>query len=411
MAHFNTTFAHGNGPYSRMVEWAIAVNDELEKRHEPRMQIVVPLVYGDRQIRIMREEIGNNVSPDFLAEHPDEIVLDRRQGELLHSLMFAEPAYADNLAMLVRDYHGVESDVQRHLDGERPLEYFDGRLVDIDLRDCKFQLGLNNRVQTGLPNQFYTAGGAGPFDELLERAIKDPRVTIDSEVMQRTIPIAQRMIANQRVIMSNDPGVFSYDGDRHRMAGEMFTPPFIHPPRLDDTDLPSEGIYLLMTGIDGVRESGMYDAVGELGLQIYAPPFSIEKLPKPIRGSAIALEPWQINNPSIVSQYARAGWSAVWLSHLSGKGFISPAYDKKDDPEMWLNERGMREFGLAAVIEDDPRAALEKSIELAEGVGRYNDRLKANYGTLDGIDYSAKAVVDFMQGLTTDYFDKKPLSV
>ncbi len=408
---FNTTFAHGNGPYSRTVEWAIAVNDEFERRGAPRQKFVVPLVYQDkdRQKRIMAEEIVNNVSPTFFEDHPDEIVIDRVQGDLLHGLMFHGTSYVNNLGILVRDYDGIEVGVQRHLGGVRELEYFDGRPVSIDLRDCQFQLGLNNRVQTGLPKQFYTPGGAGPFDELLERAIADPGVSIDSDAMRAVIPFARRMIADQIMIMSNDPGVFSYDAERPRGAGEIFTPPFIHPPKLDETELRGEGVYLMATGIDVIRESGMYDAVTDLGLQIYAPPFSIGGLPEKIRDQALPLAPNKVNNPSIVSQYARAGWSAVWLSHLSGKGFISPKYYFKDDPEMWLNERGMRKFGLAAVIDDDPKAALERSIELAGSVGRYNDRLQANYGTLDGIEYAARVVVDVLQGLNHDYYEVKPV--
>ncbi len=397
MGYINTTFAYGNGPYSRCVEWAIEVNNVREEKGLKRLQIIVPLVYPGRQERIMKEEIAINVSSDFIEKHPTEILLDRRQGELLAKLMFKGVDYGENLELLTKDYQNIENTIQEHLDGKREVETFDGLIYGVDLRDIELQLGLNNRMQTDLPNQFYTAAGAGPFDEVLERAISDSEVKFDREVMKAALPIARRMIEGQKLIMSNDPGVFSYDDKRKLRDNEMSTPPFIHSPKPDNTELPGKGIYLLMTGIDGVRESGMYGAVADLGMQIYAPSFSIKDLPEKVREKVIALGPSQINNPNVVAQYARAGWSTVWLSHLAEKGFLTPQYNKKDDPEMLFNERGIKKLRLGAIIGMDPKSALEEAIALAEETSAgFNKSLKEKYGTLDGIRYSAEAVVDYM---------------
>ncbi len=396
MGYINTTFAHGNGPYARCVEWAIEVNNVREKKGLRRLPIVVPLVYPGRQERIMNEEIGRNVSAGFLQQHPNEIWLDRKQGELLGRLLFKGSDYAKNLRLLATEYPKVESEMHRHLDGKRTVESLCGGVDRFDLRDVEFQLGINNRMQTGLPNQFYTAGAAGPFDELLEKAIADPEVGIDRESMERVLPIARRMIENQKIIFSNVPGVFSYDESRILRDNEVLTPPFVHTPKPDDTELPGRGVYVLMTGIDGIRESGMFDYVAELGMQIYTPEFSMGGLPKEVMGKAIALEPNQIMNPNIVAQYARAGWSSVWISQMAEKGFITPAYQKGDDPEMVFNHRVIKKFGLGAIIKDNPRATLEEAIELAQEVGKVNDELREKYGTLDGINYSAEKVVDWL---------------
>jgi|ETNmetMinimDraft_2_1059921.scaffolds.fasta_scaffold04054_4 hypothetical protein len=398
MGYINTTFAHGNGPFSRTLEWAIEVNNVREERSLSRSPIVVPLVYGDRQKIIMREEIKDNVSPDFLDEHPEEIILDEVQGNILNQLMFKGSDYAENLRHLANDYQDLEDALQRHLDQKRNLKYFDSKDVQIDLRDTEFQLGLNNRVQTDIKIQFYTAGGTGPFDEILERAILDNQIDLSIKAMQNAIPVAQRMIRNQRIVFSNDPGVFSYDRDREPRPNEIFTPPFIHPPKTDENKLSGEGVYVMMTGIDGVRESGMYDAVKDLGLQIYAPRFTIDSLPSGVKEQAIELKPSAISNKDIVTQYARAGWSSVWLSHMTNTGFISPEHDSRDDPEMEFNHRGMKMFELAAFMGDDARSALEQSIEIAKNVGEYNTRIINNYGTLDGIRYAAEIVVDYLEG-------------
>ncbi len=394
MRYIHTTFAHGNGPFSRCLDWAISVNDARERKGFERLPIVVPLVYPERQEKIIREEIGAINGSDFFEKHPDEILLDEQQGALLSQLMFKGNNYAENLACLIREYSGIEAEILRHLDGKRTLRNFaHGEIVDIDLRDAEFQLGINNRVQTELPHQFYSAGGAGPFDEILERAVYDKQVSLDKEILKAVLPIARRLMENQRIVFSNEPGVFSYDASRQKRDNEVSTPGFIHPPKPDTTPLPCRGIYLLMTGIDGIRESGLFDAVADFGMQIYVSRFSMNGLPEPMRAKAIALNPNQIHNPNIVAQYARAGWSTVWLSQMAEKGFITPPYQHQDDPEILFNQRGIVDLGLGVVMGDDPKSSLEKAIELSQNLIGYNQRLIDRYGTLDGITYASEIVV------------------
>lgn len=398
MGYINTTFAHGNGPFSRCTEWAIAVNDVREEKGLlERLPVVVPLVYPGKQQRITREEVEENVSGDFFEKHPDEIWLDRGQGELLEDLMFKGNDYGENLRVLAKDYWGVEDEMHKHLDGKRKLENFvSGEVEEFDLRDCELQLGLNNRMQTILPNQFYTAGGAGPFDEVLVRAIKEHGITLDKEAMRKVLPVAERMIQGQKIIFSNEPGVFSYDDSRVSRSNEISTPPFVHTPQPDNTELPEEGVYFLATGIDGVRESGIYSMLDDWGMKVYAPGFSIKGLPDGVKDKAIALNPSQINNPKIVAVYARAGWSSVWLSHLAEKGFITPPYQQNDDPEMLFNERGIERLSLGVVMRGDARESLERAVGLSKSVEEYNAGLIEKYGTLEGIRYAAEVVVGSM---------------
>jgi len=397
MEYINTTFAHGNGPYSRCVEWAIEVNNVREERKLERLPIVVPNVYGERQKKIMKEEIEGHISDTFFEEHPDEIWFDSVQGNLLMSLMFNSSDYSENLETLALEYGNVENKMKRHLDGERRLECFVNlEIRNFDMRNCKLQLGLNNRIQTGLPNQFYVSGGAGPFDEVLERAVEDDKININRNVVTKILPIARRMIENQKIIFSNEPGVFSYDDNRLARDNEEGTPPFIHSPKYDDTPLTKKGIYFLATGIDGIRESGIYDTISEFGLQVYVAKFSMNGLPDSVRLEAIELAPSKINNPNIVAQYARAGWSEVWLSHLTGKGFLTSPYQDKDDPEIKFNNKGIEKYGLGVIVGKNPKEDLDKAIKLASKVGEYNRSLLTRYGTLDGIRYAAERVVNVL---------------
>ena len=110
MEFINTTFAHGNGPYSRNVDLSLAVNEEFRKRRMNTLPIVVPLVYGDRQKRIMLEDFG-----DIIKKNPELILLDEFHGEVLRGLLFHEGTYQENLEAFLERYNsagfGADADI------------------------------------------------------------------------------------------------------------------------------------------------------------------------------------------------------------------------------------------------------------------------------------------------------------
>ena len=53
MEHILTTFAHGHGPYMRIIDLGIAINRALSRNGHKALPIIVPLAYGDVQKRII----------------------------------------------------------------------------------------------------------------------------------------------------------------------------------------------------------------------------------------------------------------------------------------------------------------------------------------------------------------------
>ena len=89
-------FLHGNGPYLRTLELALAVNDALEKRGFDRLGIIVPWVYKLRQYEIIKQNFRQ-----VLRRDPNEIVLDKNLGELLGPLFYNEEKFEDTLKQLL----------------------------------------------------------------------------------------------------------------------------------------------------------------------------------------------------------------------------------------------------------------------------------------------------------------------
>ena len=81
MRYIVTNFAYGTGPYLRTTELAIAVNNRLQRLGKERLGIIVPLVYGEKQIRVMREEFG-----EHQKAFPGEILFDEALGDIIRSV-------------------------------------------------------------------------------------------------------------------------------------------------------------------------------------------------------------------------------------------------------------------------------------------------------------------------------------
>ena len=88
MKHIQTTFAHGNGPFSRVVDLVIEYNNLREKNGLERLPAVFPLVPsyafkgkepGSRQKQFMKEVAEEAAGKEFIMEHPYEFLLDIKQ--------------------------------------------------------------------------------------------------------------------------------------------------------------------------------------------------------------------------------------------------------------------------------------------------------------------------------------------
>ena len=375
MTHIITTFAHGNGPYSRTIDLALAVNQRLKEK----MPIVVPLVYGDRQKKIIKEEHGES----------DLILFDEFYGKILYELFFKTGNYQENLEFLLKNQPSLEERLRNYLSGTLRTKTFDGKEVLVKGSDVSFELSHNPRVATGYENSFYTT--IGFFSQILHFAMSED-LGFDSSLLREVGEIAHKIEDDKTLHFMPEPFVFSYNGARKRWKNEIFTPPFIHVPKDNDEEV-QEGMYVMITGIDGLME--LFNQIGEFGMKLYCPPFV-----KDIKNADNGHTPDFVANPHIRYQFARSGWSSVWLSHMTGTPLITPAYVNGDDPEIYFNERTIEKLGLGVVFRENenPVEVLRRADSLRNRLEVVNQGLMYTYGTLDGIDYTADVIVAHLRG-------------
>jgi len=384
MEHMITTFAHGNGPYSRMVDLALAVNEEFEKRKWDKVPIVVPLVYGNKQKRIMQEDFG-----EVIRENPDLILLDEFYGGILSEMFYKAGHYQENLEFLIENQAKLEMKLRDYLSGTLKVETFVGEQKSVNGDDIEFEISHNPRVATGYENSFYTS--IVHFSELLERTRQEEILDFDPSILEEVGKIAHKIEDDKNVHFIHEPFVFSGDDPRGRWKDEIYTPPLIHFPKLNSEKI-DPGMYASVTGIEGLRQ--LFDRVNEFGMKVYCSPF-IEK----IEGADNRFGPELVSNENIKYQFGRTGWSTVWFSHLSETPLIAPAYTEGDDPEIYFNERTIGKLGLAAFFDGkkDPERVILEADDTRKNLQDVNRKLMERYKTLDGINYIANVIVDSLE--------------
>jgi hypothetical protein len=122
-------FLHGNSPYLRTTELAIAVNDLLEEKGMERMSIIVPWAYKLRQQKIMKRNFKN-----VIKKHPDEILLDENLGMLLKDVFYDGHNYNDWLEFFLKNNKSTENKIQEYFSNGLTAQNFKdkkGKLVDV----------------------------------------------------------------------------------------------------------------------------------------------------------------------------------------------------------------------------------------------------------------------------------------
>ncbi len=390
-----TNFAFGNGPYARAIDLAIDINSELVRKGDRKHQILVPWVfslYGDRQRRIIEEEFSAQFGKVITRE---DIILDKELGEFLGNIFYKGKDYQEDLANLVTNHAKNEQGFNERLKGKFKAVDLAGNEVTVNGDDIAFEVSHNPKVSTELKS-FYTT--IAPFSEILRETAKSVELGelkgFNLDTLMDAEVIANKIEHSQTIMFQPEPFVFSYKAGRGRPYNEIFTPPFIHLPEPNNKPI-DKGMYTMITGV-GDELGDLFNQVTKFGLKLYYPPFVKDTK---FEGDN-SYPPSIISNPNILYFYARSGWSSVWHPHMTETPLITPAYKQGDDPEIFFNEKTVKRLRLGVVFHptDDPKQVLKEADSLVPNYQEINRKLIGNYGTLDGVTYTARVVTDYLNG-------------
>ena len=386
MKYILTTFAEGNGPYVKTIGLTLAVNRELEERELEPFKIIVPHIYGEKQKRIIEEEFGKN----------KDIYLDEFQGRILKEVLFKGEHFQQNLEHLIEKHEPLQEKLFDYLNNSLSVTDLNGDEHKVKSSDISLELAHNPRFSSGLPLSFLITEGY--ISEILQRTIDDPYLSgqFNPNVLREAKEkVFDKSETNRSLSLMSEPAIFSFDKERKRLRGEIFTPPFSHLPKIDE-EFAENGIYVAVTGIEGLQD--LFDCVEEFGMKIYSN----------IDGIGERKHPGFITNPSIKYQFARSGWSSVWNGMFAGTPLITPPYQEGDNPEIYFNEKTLKELKLGVVYnKDNPADSLRLAEELRLELSSPNYSIMEHYGTRDGINYMANIITDYLEGKDLSQYKQK----
>jgi hypothetical protein len=366
-----TNFAHGFGPFTATTGIALDVGKKLGNNH----QVIVPLVYGDKQRRIIGEDYS-----EILEENPEAVLFDVNGGKLLDELFYKGDDYSESLESLVRDQEKVERQFQEHLVSAFPVETLSGKEITVNPKEIEFEITHNPRLVSGIFPSFYTT--IALFSELMKKSGEE-NLPFDKKLLRKVGGIASRIEFSSTNMYISKPSTF-----RVNDPDVTETPPIVRQIQTNDESVPI-GMYVNVTGIPGLDR--FCDKAKDFGLKLYSSPFGAE-----IEGSDRTHHPNFIANQNIKFHFARMGWSSVWRSHITETPLITLPYQTGDDPEMYFNESMTKELGIATFYDElrHPNEILSEAKSQIPYMKVINNSLREQFGTLDGIEYTARKIVE-----------------
>lgn len=330
---------YGNGPYLRCAEIALSVGGK----------IVMPLIYGDKQKRIMEEEFG----PDHGIE------FDEWLGKLIESISFKHESYSNWLLSWLEHVDQTQEDISKHI-SETYGSYF-------------LEIARSPIVNLGGQESFAVLFSRS--SEVLSRAIDEDTITIDKKLLKKAAERFKKLEDQFTCILITEPGTFPASG-----ADESV--PLTAKLKANQTEVNEQSVYVSVSGIPNQK----LDSI-------------MNKVDLPMLTNKDTL-PHVLADENVVFQVARSGWGACWMSLLTGTPLITPEYDPSDDPEIYFNNKRIEELGIGVVHKGELISELLPELpKMKKSIEEYRSGLEEKYGTLDGAELTAKNIL----ALTTSH--------
>lgn len=380
MKYIILNFAYGFGPPLRTTELALAVNNMLKEKTGEEFGIIVPLIYGDAQKKIMKEAFA-----EVIQQNSNTLLLDKTLGNYLKSVFYGEKSYEESLKFLLENKTKVETAIKDYLSNGLTVETFDGTIISVDKKDIMFEINRNPRLNFNIYPSYSVSFAYN--SDILKQTLKENIGDTDKKIIKEVIPLFEEIENNQQLYFIADPATFSNKDKsfKKNRKNEVYTPPTLHKLKNTDDNI-KKGIYVTVTGIPGLNR--LFEEARNIGLQIYS------NKPEAVAGS-IKASPSIIAHENILLHFARSGWGSIWLSQFTKTPFITPSYDKDDDPEIYFNNVCIEQLGLGTIYKNQNLDELLKIKDLyVSNVEKINKYLIDTYGTLDGIEYTTEKIVN-----------------
>ena len=377
-----TNFGPGFGPLVRTFDMARRTRRRLEVELGEPVSIIVPWVYGDDQLRILREEASGE--PDLW----DRVFLSPELGDALRPLLFSGGGFNEELGTFLRIYKNQKKQLKDLLKSPLKVVDFKGDKSNFNSENIRLEVTRNPVVSTGVELSYYSSVSyySSIFEELLEC---DEATGVNYELVEKAVTAVREMEADFRLHFQPVPRCLSFkETSQPLFETERETPPLIPLPEVPTENL-ERGMYVSVSGIPGL--SPLYEEALRLPQTVFTNDRS--------RGLAEGRihPPRYIAHSSVDRVFARAAWNTIWLANLTGTPLVCPDHMREDHPEILFNLKSVLKMNLAYVWDSQKKSLEEFLTEVPCGKQKppqVYEEIRNRFGTLDGLDYCVNIIVE-----------------
>jgi hypothetical protein len=376
-----TNFGPGFGPLVRTFDMARRIHQRLEIDTGEPVNILVPWVYGEDQLRILREESFGE------TYKRGKVLLSPAIGDALRPLLFSGESFNEELSVFLRIYKKQKKVFEDLLKSSLRVVDLDGNNLCLE-PGKRLEVTRNPVISSNIEHSYYSsvAYNSSIFEELLEF---EEVSGVDYKLLEKAVFPIREIEADFRLHFQPFPRCLSFKRkSQPSFKTERETPPLIPLPEVPTEQL-DRGMYVSVSGIPGL--SPLYEEVFRLPQTIFTNDRSRSFSPDRI------FPPRCIAHPSVNRVFARAAWNTIWLANLTGTPLVCPGHAPEDHPEIFFNLKSVSDLNLA-YIWDDRKASLSEFLnEVPYGKQeppQVYEEIIEKFGTLDGLDYCVNIIVE-----------------
>ena len=322
MSYIILNFQHGYGSFLGCLEY-------VAKNNLSDHGIIIPLVYGDEQKRIIHESY-----PDL------DVFYSRELGELLNQVIYHGGDFCVYLCDWLRKRERVEKQIKGLLEAHVNVVDHSGRCKIIHPRDIIMEVSRNPRVR-------YLSLYCNRIDyssSLLSSVYFKYKKRLGATGDIYTKVLEESLIASVQ-IECNRLLVFDTPEKTRLVRGSC------------DLDI-KPGVYVSVSGIGNVPLQykslvNLYSICANDNLRIYTN--NTDKIFH--LGTKAPVD--CLWHPNIKFVIGRAGWGIIKKSVQGWKPFIALPFNQEDDPEIFYNIQEMRELKLGRAWDGQDRDILK----------------------------------------------------
>lgn len=381
---------YGNEPYILATAIGREVSKKFASAGMEQPILVMPLLYGDRQKRILLEENPNDTSL---------LYFDEQFGNILKDMIFEAGDFKQHLTQVNIHYDEVEKMLNNRFRVD--AQAITARSVatqestQLSPRNIIGVIEAGNRVSIKVPHRYFA------FPEVLSRVLHEsmqhPELGFSESDMKK---LAERMMKVEAVysqVFVPWVSTFSYQDVSNLNSqpqsidgrSRIYTPAM----KADMSKTKGKvdpGVYVMFSGTGSATESSkaLVRAAKEAGINAYSPPWETIEGTKKMPPSVMADE-------NILAIMGRSGWGTGWQAMQLEKPWLVALYQEGDDPEIYFNNKTIEALKLGKVIGSEGISGdeLKKSAqEISPGLSILNSQIQQKFGTTNGIDYIANHI-------------------